>query len=319
LLGAARRGLLAQLGAVLLFSPFLSPLFYEAGVPSVVVVTALQFRYYPQFFDRNERRHRQRSFRAACRCASRLVCISDYVMATVIELGRVAPDRCVRIYLGARGRLVARPDAAVYQRWALTPGEYLLYPANFWPHKNHERLLAAFARYVQRVPRSRLKLMCCGAPGPHEHRVRQAAQSAGLDGRAVFPGYVSDRELEALLAGAKALIFPSLYEGFGMPLLEAMEAGCPVLASATASLPEIGGQAYFAFDPLCVEAIGDAIARIDSDPALAAALVERGKEQAALFGDAERMAHEYLAVFRHTLGVAPAVSESGLALRQIRL
>jgi glycosyltransferase involved in cell wall biosynthesis len=135
----------------------------------------------------------------------------------------------------------------------------------------------------------------------------------------VFPGYVSDRELEALLAGAKALIFPSLYEGFGMPVLEAMEAGCPVLASDTTSLPEIGGNAYFAFDPTDVEAIRDAIARIDGDSELACTLVARGRERAGLFGNADRMAHDYLAVFRDAMSVAATVSGGGLTLRQMRL
>lgn len=307
LLGAAGRGPLTRMKADLLFNPFLSANFYEAGIPAVTVITDLQFRYYPEFFDRADRAHRQRAFRAACRHASRIICISDYVRGTVLKLSGVSADRCIRIYLGATGRLTPPGDRQPLTEWGIEPEQYLLYPANFWPHKNHERLLLAFERYVRENPATRLKLVCCGSKGKRGKELHEFAASAGIADRVRFPGYVTDAQLAALLAGCKALIFPSLYEGFGMPLVEAMEAGRPVLASNTTSLPEVGGDAYLAFDPTDTAAICAAIARLEQDPEFAAALVARGKRRATSFGNAESMAREYLPVLEEAMSTpAPA-------------
>jgi glycosyltransferase involved in cell wall biosynthesis len=298
LLSVAGFGLLARLGANLLFSPLTSPTFYERGVPAVTVVTDLQFYFYPDFFDESDREQRRRSFSTACRRSERIICISDYVRGTVIDVGHIDPSRCVCVHHRLGGRLAPTEDPALYVRLNIRRGRYLLYPANFWPHKNHERLIQAFRLYHQQVRSSDLRLVCCGATGTTGRRVQEAALDAGLIDQVVFPGYVIDRELEGLLAGCKALIFPSLYEGFGMPILEAMEAGRPVLASNTTSLPEIGGDAFLSFDPTDVDDIARAIACIENDAALVARLTERGRERAASFGSPKQMAEEYLSVFR---------------------
>ena len=125
---------------------------------------------------------------------------------------------------------------------------------------------------------------------------RQSTQLFGPDSPAVrFTGYIADADLPALLSGALAFVFPSLYEGFGMPLLEAMACGTPVLASATSALPEIAGDAALLIDPEDTAAIADGMARLASDAVLRADLRARGLARAAQF-TWERCAQETLAV-----------------------
>lgn len=296
-LRAVGLGRMKRLQADLLFSPFMSPTFYEPNVPAVTIVYDLQFQYHPEYFGAEDLRQRRRSFEAACRCSRRIVCISDYVRGTVLECGGVAPEICVKIYLGLARREGAG-ESGIHQRLGVRPRRYLLYPANFWKHKNHETLIRAYRLFLDAHPASDLKLVCCGWPGERGAAISTEVAEAGLEGRVLLPGYVNDDDVTALLTECKALIFPSLYEGFGMPVLEAMQAGRPVLASNTTSLPEVGGDAFVPFDPVDAAEMSQAMTRIEEDAALEAELIARGRRRAARFGDAKAMAREYLAVLR---------------------
>jgi glycosyltransferase involved in cell wall biosynthesis len=132
--------------------------------------------------------------------------------------------------------------------------------------------------------------------------LRGAADGMKLGDRVLFPGYLSEAELAALLSGCRALIFPSLYEGFGMPVIEAMAAGKPVLCSTVASLPEVAGDAALFFDPRMPAEIAGAIERIDSHAALRERLIRAGYANAARFSDPDRMAAEYLSVLKAMAG-----------------
>jgi len=136
--------------------------------------------------------------------------------------------------------------------------------------------------------------------------VRDATRRAGVGAWVHFPGYVTESELAALMGASLALIFPSLYEGFGMPILEAMACEVPVLSSNAASLPEVAGDASLQFDPNRPVEMMDAIEAIERDPRLRAELVERGRARVAAFDDPEQMARRYLGVFRQVVS-APHV------------
>jgi glycosyltransferase involved in cell wall biosynthesis len=171
-----------------------------------------------------------------------------------------------------------------------TPGRvarepFILYPAHRWPHKNHGRLLEAFARVRRRRPELRLVLTGAGHPG--------APPPAGVEDR----GHVPIGELARLYQTAAALVYPSLYEGFGQPPLEAMASGCPVAVARTAALPEVCGDAADYFDPMSVDDMAEAIVRVLDRPA---ALVDRGLERARQYTwDACARAHE--AIYRDVL------------------
>jgi glycosyltransferase involved in cell wall biosynthesis len=291
---AQGNSLMRQLGAQVLFSPFLGIPYHDGRTPLVAVVADLQFVHAPEFFAPRERERLAAEFSRIAESAARIVCVSEYVRSTVVRAG-APPERTVVIHHALHRRFDGLPlprceDVLGY--WALLPGEYLLYPANFWPHKNHQRLLEAFALFVDTHSASRLKLVLTGA-GDGRARIEEALRGSAIANRVVIAGFVSDAELHALLRCSLALVFPSLYEGFGMPIVEAMVAGTPVLCSNGTSLPEIAGGAALLFDPNSAAEIANAIGRIAADPELRHRLTLRGMAAAAHFGSPISMAGRY--------------------------
>lgn len=159
-------------------------------------------------------------------------------------------------------------------------------------------LLTAFGMAIDRGLPNDIKLVLTGAPTERQDFLKTAVQRMGLDKRVIFPGYVSNEELGALLKTSLAMVFPSLYEGFGMPLVEAMALGIPVASSRSASLEEIAGDAALLFDAKKPREIQEAILRLANDPGLREALVEKGKIRASLFSDSAQMAREYWTTFK---------------------
>ncbi len=292
--------LVRRLDADLLFCPFTAPYYFDPAVPTVSVIYDLQHRAYRQFFSELQASERDRAFDQACRLASRVVCISDYVHRSVLASGAVPAERLetVSIQLGDRlPRVTLESSGPVLQSLGLEPERFLLYPANFWPHKNHEMLLTAFGIYRSSHPDSDLKLVLTGAPGARRDFLMDAAARMGMNGSVVFPGYVPDADFSALMRGSMALIFPSLFEGFGIPLIEAMAAGRPLLVSNATSLPEVAGGAALLFDPRRPMEIVGAIARIAADPRLRAELGAASAHRLEAFGGPREMAARYLKIF----------------------
>ena len=303
---AGAMSLLRDIGAELLFCPFTAPTYAEPGVPVVSVVHDLQYLSYPQFFEAADIGHRDQVFRAACNEATLLVAISDYARDSVIRQGALAPDRVRTIHhrLGKRFGGVAGTGRAVLSGLGLASGRYLIYPANFWKHKNHEMLLTAFGMATRGGLPDDIRLVCTGAPCARREFLMRAAAAMGLGARIVFPGYVATEELGALLGNSAGMVFPSLYEGFGMPVIEAMTAGVAVACSNATSLPEIATGAAILFDPRVPAQIAAALLELVNDPARRAGLVSAGLARAAEFSDAGRMADEYRDAFRQAMGQA---------------
>jgi glycosyltransferase involved in cell wall biosynthesis len=168
-----------------------------------------------------------------------------------------------------RDRLECRPD----RKLVLTVSAKL-------PHKNLRRLLGALALIE---PDRRPLLVAPGYPTPHEHELRARAAELGIERDVRFLGWISAAELEGLYAAAGCFVFPSLAEGFGLPVLEAMARGVPVACSARGSLAEVAGDAALLFDPESETAIADAIRDLLGDPALRDRLRNAGRAQAARF------------------------------------
>jgi len=209
--------------------------------------------------------------RPAVRRARVVLTGSEYSRAEIVEWSGVEPERVVVIGCGAAARFVPGGDA--YE-----PGfPYLLYVGNLKPHKNLARLIRAFARARER---DSVRLLLTGDPQP---QLASLVKAERLGDRVVFLGPVTDEQLPGLYRGAVALLFPSLYEGFGLPPLEAMACGTPVVSSTVTSLKEVVGDAAVAIDPLDVECIADAIDRVVADDDLRRDLSSRGLAQAAKF------------------------------------
>lgn len=286
-------------GVDLLYCPFTRPQYAEPSVPVVCTVHDLQHVALPEFFGALERAEREHSFRMACHRATFVTAISDFTRASVITHGGLQPSATRTIYLRMAGRLAlpAGPHDQVLRRLELRPGRFLLYPANFWRHKNHEILLDAFARCAKNGLPSDIALVCTGARDARQSAIAGLATDLGIAGRLRFPGHVSDLELAALVSECSGIVFPSLFEGFGLPVLEAMSAGVPVACSNCAALPEITAGAALLFDPRSSAEIADAMVRLVLDSSLRTRLVNSGPLRAAQFNDTARMGDEFWQLF----------------------
>ena len=301
--GQSRRSLLHDLGADLLYCPFTAPIYAETGIPVVCTVHDLQFKTYPEFFSPEDVAHREQAFMDAAHRASMIGAVSEYSRQSAITHGKLDPLRIRAIHL----RMAKRTDAEVADgagllgRLGLEGGRYLTYPANFWRHKNHEMLFTAFGIACANGLPGDIKLVCTGAPGERQRWLAQAAQALGLGERIVFPGFLSTADFGALMANSCAVVFPSLYEGFGLPVIEAMAAGKPVACSNGTSLPEVANGAALLFDPRIPHQIAAAIVTLVTDANLRSQLVAAGEQRAAEYADPARMAREYWQLFQEAL------------------
>jgi glycosyltransferase involved in cell wall biosynthesis len=295
-----RGTVLREIGADLLFCPFTVPFCYDSSVPVVSIIHDLQYHYYPQFFSEEDRRCRERNFRETSRQANKLICVSEYVRKTVLENSNLEPDRAITILHQLFHRLKKLPVKdvdSILQRLGLSGKEFLLYPANFWAHKNHRMLITAFAMYRARHPESNLRLVCTGALENEKKVLQEAVYRMGQKDWIILPGFLAEEEFTAIFASCLALVFPSLYEGFGMPVLEAMALEKPVICSNVTSLPEVAGDAAFYVDPRKPREIANAIERIATDKDLRKRLIDQGHHRLAESGGPGKMAREYLDVF----------------------
>lgn len=303
------KSLLRQLGADLLLCPFGAPTYHVKRCPTICMVYDLQFMSFPHFFDKGDLEQRERSFQAALKRAKFIVCLSQFTRETIIAMGGM-PEQVIAIPPFCR----QLPDvdtchqARLLSSLGIAEKAFLLYPANFWPHKNHERLLRAFARYRAQYPASRLKIVLTGAEDTNSERIRRMASESGLAAHIVFAGFLPESDLVCLMKTAMALIFPSLYEGFGLPLLEAMQTGCPVLASRVAALPEVGDDAVLWFDPTDEESIKEAIGSCEANEELRQSLIRRGFSRAVAYGGPQATVDRYLSLFRLATGAAKTLS-----------
>jgi glycosyltransferase involved in cell wall biosynthesis len=304
---AGGRRALRALGVDLLFCPFTAPTFHEPGIPVVCTLHDLQFAAYPQFFAVEDAVLREEAFRAACRVATAIAAISEFSRGAALAQG--APDagrvHVLPLRLAGTGRFVGT-DPRAATGLGLTPRRYFLYPANYWKHKNHEMLLAGFGLARREGLPADIKLVCTGAPGARQSGLEEAARRMGLGDVAVFAGYRPRADLDALMAHSAGLVFPSLYEGFGLPLAEAMAAGVPVACSDRTALPEVAADAALLFDPRRPDALARALVALATDEALRTRLVAAGERRAREYTDADRMAREYLALFERALAASPA-------------
>ena len=300
---AGAGALLRDMNVDLLFCPFTAPTYAEPGIPTVCTIHDLQFDAYPEFFSEEDAAHRRYVFLEACGRATAIAAVSDYSRNAAIALGQIDESRIRTIH-----HRIAKPtaptaihDSDVLARLGLTPRTYLLYPANFWKHKNHEMLLCAFGMAGQRGLAHDIKLVCTGAPGARQKWLESAARIMNLGGEVIFPGFLPTPELAILMTHCAAVVFPSLYEGFGLTVIEAMAAGVPVACANTTSLPEVAADAALLFDPRVPTQIAQAMISLTGDEALRARLTLAGHQRAAEFSNPERMAREYWSLFEDAL------------------
>jgi glycosyltransferase involved in cell wall biosynthesis len=270
---------------------------FLTSLPSIYQPHDLQHVHLPEYFTRLQRRYRDVTYRA-------FMAQADLVLV-MTEWGR---DDLIRTMGVEAKRVAVVPWAPVSGLWsdAVTrvavpqlPDRFIVFPAQTWPHKNHIRLIEALA--VLRSRHERIDLVAPGRMNEHYPAIRDRAIALGVDDQVHFLGYVGGGVVDALYERAVALVFPSLFEGWGLPVVEAFAHGVPVACADATVLPEVTAGAALLFDPTDVESIANAISRIVGDDGLRAELTQRGLARAAELSWS-RTARTCAALYRTVLG-----------------
>lgn len=251
--------------------------------PAVVAIHDVSFEDHPDWFEPMQRARMRLTTPASARRASQVITLSQFTRDELVGRYRLDPHRVSVIPLAAAPRF--KPEADEHSRAAVSrlklPESFVLAVGNLQPRKNLRRLLGAFAT----ARRSGLEhgLVLAGQPGWRAQELLHTIDSLGLREVVMLTGYVSDDELVALYNLADAFAYPSLYEGFGLPVVEAMACGTPVLTSSTTCMPELAGDAALLVDPSDEDALAAGLLRLAGDTALRAQLHKRGLARAASY------------------------------------
>jgi glycosyltransferase involved in cell wall biosynthesis len=276
---------------------------FMTTIPTLYHPWDLQHVHYPEFFKDGERRLRDAIYRALCRQARLVVAPTRWAAEDLVANLQV-PRRKVVVIPGASPLAVfdepGDRDLAHARAAHDLPDAFVLYPAQTWQHKNHLALvdaLALLARDGLRVP-----AVCPGWQNDFFPTIEARAREAGVADQLRFPGYMQGPELAPLYRLARALVFPSLFEGWGFPVLEAYAAGLPVVCSDIASLREVAGSAAITFDPTRPEDLAAKLRRVWEVEGLRRELRERGRARSLEFSW-NRTARICRAHYRHVAGL----------------
>ncbi len=269
-------------------------------VPTVLTVHDLIFKLFPRYHKRLNYWFLNAAMPLFVRRADVIIAISQATRRDLMTHYGTPPEKITVVYEAAAPCF--RPPApeavvTVRARYGL-PERFLLTVGTIEPRKNLSRLLEALVRLRQRYPD--LHLVVVGSRGWLYQGFFQRIVELALQDVVHLPGYVPDADLPAVYGAAMLMVMPSLYEGFGLPVLEAMACGAPVVCSRAASLPEIGGEAARYFDPTDVEDMTQTLDQVLADAELRAAMATAGLEQAAQFSW-DRVARETVAVYEKVL------------------
>lgn len=277
--------------------PMTIPLPRTRAIAAVQTLQDMQHREHPEYFSRAELAFRRLTYDGAARAADRIVTASAHARGQIVEHLGIDPGRIDVIAHGLdHARFSPQPAAgeAELLRPLGLPERFVLYPANLWPHKNHDRLIDALALTELRETH----LVLTGQPYGGLRALRERAGAAGVARRMHHLGHVPAQLLAPLYRAAAGLVFPSLFEGFGIPVIEAMACGCPVAASEHSALPEVVagvGLLFDATDPADIARAIDELVMQDR-----AAFAAPGLRRAAAF-TWERCAVEHVASYRAAL------------------
>ncbi|MGQ9598820.1 MAG: glycosyltransferase family 4 protein [Anaerolineae bacterium] len=282
--------MLAQSPDLLFVPSHVLPLLHPAR--NVVTIHDLGYLYYPHAHPLSQNLYLRWSTRYNARHASRILADSEATRQDLIHHYGIPADKIVRVYPGRDESLAPVTDptirTAVRERYGVKE-PYLLYVGTLHPRKNLVRLIQAFASLLGFLTSASwplaadLQLVLAGQKGWLADDILDQVRRWSLQGRVIMTGYVPDADLPGLLSGALAFVFPSLYEGFGLPVLEAMACGVPVVCSNVSSLPEVAGEAALLVDPLDTHALSLALGQIVTNEELRRRLVERGFDQIQRF------------------------------------
>jgi glycosyltransferase involved in cell wall biosynthesis len=244
--------------------------------PAIVTVHDLAFLRFPQQYPSLQRRYLAALTRWSVRRSALTLAVSEHTRADVIEFFGAAPERVVAVPHGVSEDFQPRQgteELAQFRAHRGLPETFVLFVGTLQPRKNLEGLLRAYARID---PSDRAPLVVVGSPGWKYQSIYEELTRSGLERDVIFAGYADSAALRLWYSAAAVFVYPSLYEGFGLPVLEAMACGTPVITSTASSLPEVAGDSAITVDPADPDALAEALTRLLGDRDLQLRLRERG-------------------------------------------
>ena len=258
-----------------------------APCPFVATIHDLSFEHLPQTFKLRSRMQLRLTVRRTARAAAHVIASSEYSRRDIVKTYGIPLERTSVTHLAASADFAPVTDESEMRRvrdlYGIE-GDYVLAVGSIQPRKNLVRLIAAYALLRRARPAEKLpRLVLAGKRAWLYGETLDAVKRYGLDNFVTFTGYVSAKDLPALYTGALCFVYPSYFEGFGLPPLEAMQCGAPVITGDRTSLPEVVGDAGLMFDPFNEQALYEALARVIDDATLRAELRRKGLQRARLF------------------------------------
>lgn len=273
---------------------------YRLSVPVLLTIYDLIPLLYPAYVSFKARLLFKWATALALRTAQQITTISEATRRDLLATYAVPPGKAITIPLAADPMFQPQPShqiAALKTKLNL-PEQYLLYVGSNKPHKNLVRLIEAWAIVNRQLSIANCQLVIAGVWDHRYPEARQRVEALGAGQQIQFLGSIAESDLPALYSGALAFVFPSEYEGFGLPVLEAMACGTPVACANTSSLPEVAGQAALFFEPTSLDSMIETLKNLVSDDNLRADLRQRGIKRAKQFSW-EQTAQETLRLYRN--------------------
>jgi glycosyltransferase involved in cell wall biosynthesis len=296
-------GVIERLGCQVVHFP--SPIAYITSVLSIYQPWDLQHRHYPEFFSRADLRLRNVYYSAFCSQASFVSIQTEWGKQDLIEQLKIAPEKIRINPCGTALESYALLSKEVVEQVCVElslPALYFLYPAVTWPHKNHSVILHALAHLKQAG--RRVHVVFTGATTPFRAKLDALSASLGVSDQVRFMGFVSTNQMQAIFQRATGMLFPSRFEGLGLPILEAFRVGLPVICSSATVLPEVSAGGALLFDPDSPQQLADAMVQLMTSSDLRAALIEAGRHVLERYS-ADVAASEFAALYREAASGGP--------------
>lgn len=279
------------LSAKLAFGPKLDVFFsmghygpFFSKVPYVVAIFDLSYLHFPELFRKDDLYQLTNWSKRSILKSKHIFAISQSTKLDIVKNYQVDPSKITVTYMGYDPSFKAQPEAKIESaktKYKIT-GEYIIFVGTLQPRKNIERLIEAYSSIIHNS-KFIIQLVIVGRKGWLYDSIFEKVKSLGLESKVIFTDFVPNSDLSALISGAKVYVLPSLWEGFGIPVVEAQACGVPVVVSNTSSLPEVVGESGILVDPLNTKSIADGIESLISSPKLASDLSKKGLENAKRF------------------------------------
>jgi glycosyltransferase involved in cell wall biosynthesis len=253
---------------------------------SVITVHDLMYLHYPEVLKKEWVEHYKRNLKWSLNRADMIISVSNFVKKDIIDNFNVSRDKVRVVHNGISEKFSLPKESNrdyIMKKYGIDH-PYILFVGTLEPKKNLCRLVEAFGSFIK-TTRKRFSLVLAGGEGylNYKEKIENTVHRLSLDNEVIFTGYIKDEDLPGLYKCSELFVFPSIFEGFGIPPLEAMASGIPVVASNAASLPEVVGDAGILVDPLNTDALSDAISSALLDSDLRNGLIQKGLERAGLF------------------------------------